>query len=97
MKEVFNDIAKDIGTPAARIVSFTINTYYNKLNVKELKDLVDEFENNPVVLEIIRARVVNYVYHNSLDYNIRQQIGSICKLKLVNKAVYMKYIKKNVK
>ena len=97
MKEVFNDIAKDIGTPAARIVSFTINTYYNKLNVKELKDLVDEFENNPVVLEIIRARVVNYVYHNSLDYNIRQQIGSICKLKLVNKAGYMKYIKENVK
>jgi len=91
--DIFNDVAKQINTPAAKIVSFSINSYYNRLNISELKDIVEEFKNNPVALEIIRSRVMSYVYHNSLTYEERQRIGNICHIRLVNQEGYTKYIK----
>lgn len=84
MGEIFDEVAKRIGSPAAKVVSFTIKSYYNKMKLSDLKALVEEFKGNPVVLEIIKARVIRYVYHNHIDVPTRQQIGHICNLKLIN-------------
>lgn len=84
--DLFEQVATRIGTPAAKIISFTINTYYNKMNIVDLEELVKEHRNNPVVMEIIKARVVNYIYNNYVDFKQCQRIGDICQLKLVNSA-----------
>ena len=54
------------------------------MKLSDLKNVVEEFDRNPVVMEIIRARVIRYVYHNQIDYSTRQKIGQICHLKLIN-------------
>ena len=86
MNSIFDDAAKRIGTPAAKIISFTIKTYYNRMTVSDLSGIVDEFRDNPVAMQIIRARVIHYVYNNSTDYQTRQALGQLCQLQLVNKA-----------
>lgn len=92
MIDLFTKVANDMNTPAARIVSFTINTYYNKMNISDLEDIMQEFRNNPVATEIIRSRVISYVYHNYVSRDERQKIGNICKFRLVDKNGYKQYI-----
>ena len=87
--ETYDDIAKKIGTPAAKIISFTIKTYYNKMRLKDLKEIVNEYRNNPVIMEIIKSRVLNYVYNNYVDFKDRQKIGQICDLKIVNNGIIL--------
>lgn len=84
MSDIFDEVAARINTPAAKIISFTIKTYYNKMEFKDLKDLVNEFKDNPVAMEIIKARVINYVYNNYLDISVRQRIGQLCNLQLID-------------
>ena len=96
MEEVYDEVANRIGSPAAKVVSFTIKSYYNKMKISDLKDIVQEFKGNPVVLEIIKARVIRYVYHNPIDVSTRQQIGAICNLKLVNNAHLNKHIQNDM-
>lgn len=92
MADLFIDAARDMNTPAAKIVSFTINTYYNKMKISDLEAIMQEFKNNPVATEIIRARVMSYVYHNYVSRDERQKIGNICKFRLVDKDGYKRYI-----
>lgn len=81
-----------MNTPAAKIVSFTINTYYNKMKISDLEAIMQEFKNNPVATEIIKSRVMSYVYHNYVSRDERQKIGNICKFTLVDKDGYKRYI-----
>lgn len=92
MTDLFIKVAKDMDTPAAKIVSFTINTYYNKMKISDLEAIMQEFKNNPVATEIIRSRVMSYVYHNYVSRDERQKIGNICKFRLVDKDGYKRYI-----
>ena len=87
---VYDTIAERIGTPAAKIISFTIKTYYNKMQICDLENIVNEFKNNPVVMEIVKARVLNYVYNNYVSPANRQVIGQICNLKLVDNGFILK-------
>lgn len=87
MPDVYDSIAEKFGTPAAKIISFTIKTYYNKMRITDLEEIVAEYKNNPVVMEIVKARVLNYVYNNYVDVSIRQQIGQICNLKLIDNGI----------
>lgn len=93
--EIYNEIARRFDTPAAKIISFTINTYYNKMRIKDLEELVDEYNNNPVAMEIIKARVLNYVYNNYVDYSKRQEIGQICNLRLIDNAAISRNFKQS--
>lgn len=86
----YDTIAERIGTPAAKIISFTIKTYYNKMQICDLENIVNEFKNNPVVMEIVKARVLNYVYNNYVSPANRQVIGQICNLKLVDNGFILK-------
>lgn len=81
---ISGDIANKIGSPAAKIITFTIKTIYGKMRLADLQDIVNEYKDNPVVLEIIKARVISYVYNNYVDFSTRQKIGQLCKLRLVD-------------
>jgi len=75
-REIYLDVAETIGTPAAKIISFSTNSYYGKLDMKELENLCKELEKNPVALRILRARVRAYIYNNYIDYKDKQKIAS---------------------
>ena len=59
------------------------------MRLKDLKEIVNEYRNNPVIMEIIKSRVLNYVYNNYVDFKDRQKIGQICDLKIVNNGIIL--------
>ncbi len=74
LRSTFSQIADEIGTPAAKLVSFAIISCYNKIAIPELEKLVEELRENPVAMSIIRARVRSYLYNNHVSYSDRQKI-----------------------
>lgn len=84
LQQIFDNVAEKIGTPAAHLISFTINSYYGPFRIEYLKDMVSKYSNNPVVMNLIQARVRHYVYHHDLPYDKKQQFGQISGLKLIN-------------
>ncbi len=76
LREMYSNIATEIGTPVAKIVSFSINSYHGTMDMEELKKLSKEFEGNIVALQILRARVKAYVYNNYVDYKKKQKIAA---------------------
>ncbi len=85
MDSIYDTVANNIDSPAAKLISFTIKTYYGSLKMTELEDLVDEFKSNPVAMHILKARVINYVYNNPVEYTMKQSIGKVCGLRLINR------------
>jgi hypothetical protein len=83
LKEIYTEVANEINTPAAKLVSFSINSYYDKLNMKELEQLCKEFKGNMVALEILRARVKAYIYNNHIEYWEKQKIANHLNLKIL--------------
>lgn len=82
VKEIYSVVAENINSPAAQLVTFSINSYYYGVSVKDIKEYAKKFEDNPVALKILKARVISYVYSNHLDFRKKQQISEILKLKL---------------
>ena len=74
LRATFTQIAMEIGTPAAKLVSFSIISCFSKIAIPELKELVDELKDNPVAMSIIRARVRSYLYNNHVAFSDRQKI-----------------------
>lgn len=84
LKTMYDSVALQIGSPAAKLISFTIKTYYDKMNLVELEDLITEFKDNPVATHIIKARVASHVYNNRVSFDKKQRISSICNMKFLN-------------
>lgn len=74
LRTTFSQIADEIGTPAAKLVSFSIISCFSKIAIPELENLVNELKDNPVAMSIIRARVRSYLYHNHVSFSDRQKI-----------------------
>lgn len=74
LRSTFNDIAKEMGTPAAKLVSFSMITCFSKIAIPDLEKIVEELRDNPVAMSIIRARVRSYLYNNYVAFNDRQKI-----------------------
>lgn len=74
LRGTFSQIAKEIGTPAAKLVSFSIISCFSKIAIPELESLVEELRDNPVAMSIIRARVRSYLYNNHVVFSDRQKI-----------------------
>ena len=75
LRSTFNEIAQEMGTPAAKLVSFSIvSCFTSKIAITELEDLVEELRDNPVAMSIIRARVRSFLYNNHVPINERQKI-----------------------
>lgn len=84
LKSLYEEVANDLNTPASKLITFTIKTYYGNMNTRELERLMDDFKNNPVAQRIIKDRVLSHVYNNYVPYDKKQKIGEICKMKLMN-------------
>ena len=75
LRGTFTEIAKEMGTPAAKLVSFSIiSCFTSKIAITELEGLVEELRDNPVAMSIIRARVRSFLYNNYVPINERQKI-----------------------
>lgn len=84
MAAIYDEVAKKIGTPAADFITFTIKTYYGRMKTDDLRKIVAQYSNNPVMLRLINSRVRSYVYQHSLDYNKIAEIGSITNMRLLD-------------
>jgi len=82
LNEIYSHIAKTMNTPAAKIISFSINSYYGDMNMHELKQLSKEFNNNIVALQILRSRVKSYIYNNYVHYTDKQRIAQYLNMKI---------------
>lgn len=74
MRSTFTQIATEMGTPAAKLVSFSMITCFSRIAIPDLETIVDELHANPVAMSIIRARVRSYLYNNYVPINDRQKI-----------------------
>ena len=84
LKEIYNSVASDIDSPAARIITFTINTYYGSMNPAEVEVLMETYKDNPVAIHIIKARVANHLYNTRVDFKKKQRLCSICHIRQIN-------------
>lgn len=86
LDDEYDKIAQKLGSPAAKLISFTIKSFYGPFKVSELEDLIREFSGNHIATHILKARALHYVYNNTVDYKKKQQIGHVCNMKLLNSA-----------
>jgi len=84
LKEIYNDVATEINSPAAKLVTFSINSYYGNVSVSEVRKLADEFKDNVVALKILRSRVRFYVYNRNLDYSTKQRLASAVQMEIIH-------------
>ena len=85
IKALYDIVAREkIKSPAADVITFSIKSYFEPMRDDDLEDIVKKYRNNPVVINIIRARVRNYVYTHNLPHDRMQRIGSITGMKLIN-------------
>ena len=77
LKTLFNEVADEMNTPAAKLVSFGINSYYGSISEQELKMIIKELKGNAVALKILRARVKAYVYSRNLPIQTKQKFASL--------------------
>jgi len=74
LRATFTQIGDEIGTPAAKLVSFSMISCFSKIAIPDLEKLVNELRHNPVAMSIIRARVRSYLYNNHVPTSDRQKI-----------------------
>ncbi len=82
LKDLFIEAAKRIDTPAADIVTFSINSYYGKLSTGDVQRIAKKYEKNLVAMQILKARVKAYLYQNYVDYRKRQSFASSLHMKI---------------
>jgi len=94
-QDVYLEVANTINTPAAKIVSFTINSYYNKLNLSEMENILHEFKSNFIATQIVKARIRAYVYNNILPTSEIQKICEKCDMKYLPSTNYFSKKRQN--
>lgn len=79
--ELYNSVSEKIGTSAAKIVTFAIKSYYGSINVRDLKKLFEEVEDNYTAKNILRFFVKKHIYTNHIDRTKKEQIIQIAGFK----------------
>lgn len=87
MENIYDIVAKKIDTPAAKLITFTIKTYYGKLSILDLQELHEEFKKNPVASHILKARVASYVYNNHVPHDKKAKIVKMLGFKTLTTSV----------
>lgn len=72
--ELFDKVNSNIDSPASKIVTFAIKTFYNKIDTKELEKLFDDVKDNYLAQCILREYVKRYLYTNFIERNKRDRI-----------------------
>ncbi len=85
LNQLYNEVADKIDTTAAKLVSFSINSYYNKISVEDIIKLSKEFKDNIVAMHILKSRVKSYIYNNHIDFRKKQQIAQALNMKILPK------------
>ena len=80
LRWLYNEASAQIDTPAADVVTFSIESVYSTLAVDDLKKLVAKYKDNSAAMTIIRARVRSYLYNNYVEVSDRQRIAKALRL-----------------
>lgn len=83
LREIYKKVAESLNSPASKLVTFSINSYYGKISVKEVKNLAEEFKDNIVALRILKSTVRFYVYNRNLDFDTKQRLASAAKMTII--------------
>lgn len=75
--ELFDKVNFIINTTASKIVTFAIKTFYDKIDLKELKTLFEDVKDNYLAQCILREYIKRYLYTNFVERNKRDQIIEI--------------------
>jgi len=75
--ELFDNVNANINTTASKIVTFAIKTFYEKIDLKELKNLFEDVKDNYLAQCILREYIKRYLYTNFVKRNKRDQIIQI--------------------
>ena len=75
--ELYETVAKNMGSTAAKIVTFAIKSYYERININELKQLFKDTENNYLAQSILKVYVRKHLYTNIIERRKRDQIIKI--------------------
>ena len=79
--ELYDSVADKMGSTAAKIVTFAIKSYYENINIPELKQLFKDTENNYLAQSILRMYVRKHLYTNIIETSKRDQIIGIAGFK----------------
>ena len=80
LRWLYNEASAQIDTPAADVVTLSIESVYSTLAVDDLKKLVAKYKDNSAAMTIIRARVRSYLYNNYVEVSDRQRIAKALRL-----------------
>lgn len=84
LDKVYGPVAQKIDSPAAKLVSFSIESYYKKFNLTELTRILKDLKNNVIARRVIRARVRNHIYNTPLSEPDKQRLCDLCNMKLIS-------------
>jgi hypothetical protein len=84
LEKIFENISSKIGSPASKLVTFSIKSCYGNMSSGTIQELAKEYKDNPVALQILKARVRAYLYNNYVDYKKQQKIASALGMKVEN-------------
>lgn len=77
--ELFDIVNSKIDTPASKIVTFAIKTFYDRIDLKELERLFKDVEGNFLAQSILREYIRRYLYTNHVEREKRDKIITIAK------------------
>jgi len=86
--ELFDRVNSNIDTPASKIVTFAIKTFYDKIDTKELEKLFVDVKDNYLAQCILREYIKRYLYTNYVERIKRNkiiQIAGFNKQRLIGK------------
>ena len=86
--ELFDKVNANIDSTASKIVTFAIKTFYDKIDLNELKTLFDDVKDNYLAQCILKEYIKRYLYTNFVERGKRDRIIQIVgfnKQKLIGK------------
>ncbi len=75
--ELFDKVNLNIDSTASKIVTFSIKTYYDKIDVRELELLFEDVKDNYLAQCILREYIKKYLYTNFIERKKRDRIIQI--------------------
>lgn len=79
--ELYDAVTEKIDTPAAKIITFAIKSYYGSINIRDLETLFKEMEHNHIAKNILRFYVKKHLYTNHIERTKRERIIQIAGFK----------------
>ncbi|WKN45892.1 metallophosphoesterase [Tunicatimonas pelagia] len=72
--ELFDKVNSNIDSTASKIVTFSVKTSYDKIDLKELEKLFKDVEDNYLAQCILREYIKRYLYTNFVERSKRERI-----------------------